>query len=575
MVVCVLVFSLFLVFSLVLYFVSLIFLFHNLGVYMEFEVLSFNSLSIELVVFLDWVSLMFSSFVFFISSMIMIYSSEYMGTEKNLSRFIYMMILFVLSMMVVIMSCNLVFILLGWDGLGLTSYLLVVYYQNVKSYNAGMLTVLSNRIGDVSILLAIVLMASMGSWSFVGVLEILSEKESFIFLSLLIILAAMTKSAQIPFSAWLPAAMAAPTPVSSLVHSSTLVTAGVYLLFRFSDLLSWEVKEVFLYFSLFTMFLAGLGANFEYDLKKIIALSTLSQLGMMMTVFYLGGSDLAFFHLLMHALFKALLFMCAGVIIHSVGGFQDIRLMGGLFQFFPITCMCFCVSILALCGLPFLSGFYSKDLIVEVFSMGISSLLIYCIFFLSIGLTVSYSMRLIFYVFLGRFNLLSMNKLGEGESSFMLGSMMFLCVLVIFKGSMLGWMGFPTPYFIVLPVFMKMMVLLLIFLGSVVGYSIFSSEIIWGSNSLKVYRMSMFLSGMWNLPVLCTSSLNLGVLGMGKLYSKNLDFGWTELYGSKGLFMCVKNLVYVFQAISRNHLKLYLLLVWGGFLVLVLFFILI
>lgn len=186
-------------------------------------------------------------------------------------------------------------------------------------------------------------------------------------LKLLLIISAITKRAQIPFSAWLPAAMAAPTPVSALVHSSTLVTAGVYLIIRFRAALEGSVAQrVLLIISCLTIFIAGLGANFEYDLKKIIALSTLSQLGVILRILSLGYRDLAFFHLLSHALFKALLFMCAGVVIHRVGGYQDIRFIGNLIKFMPLTISFMTISNLALCGFPFLAGFYSKDIILEV-----------------------------------------------------------------------------------------------------------------------------------------------------------------------------------------------------------------
>lgn len=161
--------------------------------------------------------------------------------------------------------------------------------------------------------------------------------------------------------------MAAPTPVSALVHSSTLVTAGVYLIIRFRGALEGsKVQRILLIVSCLTIFIAGLGANFEYDLKKIIALSTLSQLGVILSILSLGYVDLAFFHLLRHALFKALLFICAGVVIHRVGGYQDIRFIGNLVKFIPLTVSYITVSNLALCGFPFIAGFYSKDIILEV-----------------------------------------------------------------------------------------------------------------------------------------------------------------------------------------------------------------
>ena len=203
-----------------------------------------------------------------------------------------------------------------------------------------------------------------------------------------------------PFSAWLPAAIAAPTPISSLVHSSTLVTAGVYLLVRFFNLIR-ELGLVFFVFfiGIFTIFMAGLGANFEPDMKKIIALSTLSQLGLMIMVYGLGRPLLSFFHLLSHALFKSLLFMCAGFVIHRSLGNQDSRYVRGITYISPLLCIVFGIVNLSLCGFPFLAGFYSKDSILEIgfFFSNNFFLLFYII--LATGLTVSYSIRLVYISF--------------------------------------------------------------------------------------------------------------------------------------------------------------------------------
>ena len=201
-------------------------------------------------------------------------------------------------------------------------------------------------------------------------------------ISTLVILAAMTKSAQIPFSAWLPAAMAAPTPVSALVHSSTLVTAGVYLLIRFREVVNnIYAGKLLLLLSGLTIFMAGVGANYEYDLKKIIALSTLSQLGLIMMILSMGYATLAYFHLLAHALFKALLFLCAGAIIHGIGDIQDIRCIGRLVGQMPLTLSCLNVANFALCGLPFLAGFYSKDLILEVSTLSLVNIVSFFLLF--------------------------------------------------------------------------------------------------------------------------------------------------------------------------------------------------
>lgn len=203
-----------------------------------------------------------------------------------------------------------------------------------------------------------------------------------IIVGILVLLAAITKSAQIPFSSWLPAAIAAPTPVSALVHSSTLVTAGVYLLIRFNLLfINFYFRIFLLLIGRLTIFISGLGANFESDLKKTIALSTLSQLGLIISILSLGFFKLAFFHLLTHALFKALLFLCAGSFIHNLINFQDVRFSGSLLKVIPLTSFCFNISRLALRGIPFLAGFYSKDLILEIISINFINFFIFFIFF--------------------------------------------------------------------------------------------------------------------------------------------------------------------------------------------------
>ncbi|SPP90473.1 nad5-0, partial (mitochondrion) [Drosophila guanche] len=417
--------------SLSLFFFSLHFLLNNMVYFIEFELVSLNSTMIVMTFLFDWMSLLFMSFVLMISSLVIFYSKEYMSSDENINRFIMLVLMFVLSMMMLIISPNLISILLGWDGLGLVSYCLVIYFQNVKSYNAGMLTALSNRIGDVALLLAIAWMLNYGSWNYIFYLEVMKNDFEMMMIGSLVMLAAMTKSAQIPFSSWLPAAMAAPTPVSALVHSSTLVTAGVYLLIRFNILLSTSwLGQLLLLLSGLTMFMAGLGANFEFDLKKIIALSTLSQLGLMMSILSMGFYKLAMFHLLTHALFKALLFMCAGAIIHNMNNSQDIRLMGGLSIHMPLTSACFNVSNLALCGMPFLAGFYSKDMILEIVMISNINLFSFFLYFFSTGLTVSYSFRLVYYSMTGDLNCGSLNMLND-ESWIMLRGMLGLLFMSI------------------------------------------------------------------------------------------------------------------------------------------------
>jgi NADH-ubiquinone oxidoreductase chain 5 len=226
--------------------------------------------------------------------------------------------------------------------------------------------------------------------------------------------------------------------VSALVHSSTLVTAGVYLLIRFNFLFFDTLfRKFLLLISGLTIFIAGLGANFEFDLKKIIALSTLSQLGLIMRTLSLGLFKLAFFHLLTHALFKALLFICAGVVIHNMKNSQDIRDIGGLLFSIPFTISCLNVANLALCGLPFLAGFYSKDLILEIVLILNINLLSLFLFFFSTGLTVIYSFRLFYYRIIMNINYCAINLIID-TSLIIRKSMCGLLVFAIVGGSFLN-----------------------------------------------------------------------------------------------------------------------------------------
>nr|QJF72893.1 NADH dehydrogenase subunit 5 [Nephus voeltzkowi]QJF72919.1 NADH dehydrogenase subunit 5 [Nephus voeltzkowi] len=553
-----------------MFILSLMFLVFEMVYFLEMSLISINSSSIEMTILLDWMSLMFMSFVFFISSLVIYYSKSYMFGDLNINRFILLVVMFVLSMMFLIISPNLISILLGWDGLGLVSYCLVIYYQNVKSYNAGMLTALSNRIGDVMLLIAIAWMLNFGSWNFIFYIDLLKDDFLMKMVGLMVLIAALTKSAQIPFSSWLPAAMAAPTPVSALVHSSTLVTAGVYLLIRFSLLINNSFSSFLLILGLLTMFMSGLGANMEFDLKKIIALSTLSQLGLMMSILALGSSKLAFYHLLTHALFKALLFMCAGNIIHSMINFQDIRYMGSLLKMMPLTLVFFNVSNLSLCGLPFFSGFYSKDLVVEFLSFSYYNFFIYFIFYISIGLTVSYSFRLVYYSLLGTLNFLSLSSI-EDASKIMLYSMACLFFVVIFSGSMLNWLIFSTPYLLILPLFKKIITLLIIMMSLFIGLEISKFNLSMISFWLKNYLILKFFSSMWNLTFISTLGINFIFLKSSNKMVKFIDQGWLEYIASQNLYNYIKNKSVFMNYLFKNNIKLFMIFLISWVLILMYF----
>nr|UQJ75255.1 NADH dehydrogenase subunit 5 [Paraneotermes simplicicornis] len=545
-------------FGVILFLLSFYFVLGDSVYFIEWDIITLNSGSVVMTFLFDWMSLSFMGFVFFISSLVILYSDDYMYGDLNINRFILLVLMFVLSMMFLIVSPNMISILLGWDGLGLVSYCLVIYYQNVSSYNAGMLTVLSNRVGDVALLMVIAWMVNFGSWNYIYYLGASSDSFEMNIISLLVVLAAMTSSAQIPFSSWLPAAMAAPTPVSALVHSSTLVTAGVYLLIRFSPAFNDLLCTFLLLFSGLTMFMAGLGANFEYDLSSIIALSTLSQLGLMIGAVSVGLSGLAFFHLLTHALFKALLFMCAGVIIHTMSDSQDIRFMGNLSFQMPFTSVCLSVSSFALCGMPFLAGFYSSDLILEMVSFSYVNLVGFILFFASTGLTVCYSFRLFYYVFCGDFNLSSFYFISDDNSNMIYG-MMGLMVVAVFGGSMLGWIILYTPSMICLPFYLKLMALFVSVVGGWVGYELSKFNLGNSLFSLLFYKVSVFSGSMWFMPYFSTYGLSSSPLLLGYYSLSVSDSGWAERLGGQGFYLLLMYLGKVNQWWQYNSLKIFLM----------------
>nr|WHM51609.1 NADH dehydrogenase subunit 5 [Termitinae sp.] len=538
-------------------FCGVYFIMSDLVYFIDWNVITLNGSSVVMTFLFDWMSLLFMGFVFIISSLVILYSDDYMFGDLNIVRFIFLVLMFVVSMMFLIISPNLISILLGWDGLGLVSYLLVIYYQNVRSYGAGMLTVLSNRIGDVALLMAIAWMINFGSWSFVYYLDFMFSSVEMELISFLIVLAAMTSSAQIPFSSWLPAAMAAPTPVSALVHSSTLVTAGVYLLIRFSPSFSYWLNVILLLVSGMTMFMAGLGANFEFDLSSIIALSTLSQLGLMIMTISVGLSGLAFFHLLTHALFKALLFMCAGGVIHSMGDSQDIRFMGSLSIYMPFTSSSLMVSNFALCGMPFLAGFYSSDFILEMFSMSYLNVFGFFLLFVSTGLTVCYSFRLFYFVMCGDFNFVSSHSMSDTSYNMILG-MIGLLVMSIFGGGSLMWLICPTPSVICLPYYLSFLTLFVLFVGGWLGYEAAGLSFSDGLLSVKMYGTSSFSGSMWFMPFFSTYGVSFRPLEVGYKATSVFDSGWMEYFGGQGLYWVLFNLGKVNQWFQYNSLKMFL-----------------
>nr|YP_011014100.1 NADH dehydrogenase subunit 5 [Unio vicarius]WQA10181.1 NADH dehydrogenase subunit 5 [Unio vicarius] len=518
----------------------------------EWQILSMCSVDWSLPIIFDYISIIFSCFVCLISGSVSLFSVSYMEGEVFMRRFMLLIMAFVSSMNLLIFIPSLITILLGWDGLGIVSFALVIYYQNKKSLAAGMLTVLANRIGDALLILSICFLINWGEWC-IGY----GMTGSFgLLVCFLVVVGAMTKSAQIPFSAWLPAAMAAPTPVSALVHSSTLVTAGVYLVIRFYSTLV-EMHEVLWFLSkmgALTLLMAGLSACFEVDLKKIIALSTLSQLGLMMFTVGVGFPVIAVFHLFTHALFKALLFLCAGSIIHSTMDTQDGRILGGLNYLLPFSSSCLMLSSVALCGMPFLSGFYSKDLILEGVFSSFSGSLEVIVMLMGAGLSLVYSLRILLIGVFGQ-NFSSSLFTYSAESGYIVCSIIVLSIGAIAGGWFLQSVWVDVNGFSLVGIFGKVVIGIVTFFGLLYSFINFSLV---GIFKKKFFgKLGRFLSSMWFMNLVSGSFLAGIGLKLGGLMHLHLDLGWMEVLGGQGMFKALSNGVNISYYMQSSGLLVY------------------
>nr|YP_010350404.1 NADH dehydrogenase subunit 5 [Ixodes myrmecobii]UOK09885.1 NADH dehydrogenase subunit 5 [Ixodes myrmecobii] len=539
-------FFLLMVSFLVMYLFLMVIFFNKIFI-IEYILYSLMNMEMKVYFLIDWMSMLFLFVVLFVSSMVIIYSDSYMLMDIKKNFFCLMVLLFVLSMVLLILCPNLIMIILGWDGLGLVSYLLVIYYQSKDSYNSGMITVMSNRVGDVAILLALVFLMNFGCY------DMIMYNKMYLFCGVLIIIAGMTKSAQIPFSSWLPAAMAAPTPVSSLVHSSTLVTAGIYLLIRFNFLFNIGLfSEILFFFSSLTLFMAGVGANLEMDFKKIIAFSTLSQLGLIMMILSLGKVEFAFFHLLMHALFKSMLFLCAGLVIHNMSGIQDLRYLGNFFSYSPMICGCMGLASMSLFGFPFMGGFYSKDLILEYVYMSKENMVYLLLLILSTGLTVMYCMRMMYYVVWK--GILTNLYYSVDLNSKMIFPIYSLSLSVILLGNLLSWLMFSYEELIVLSNFSKLMNLFLIFFMMVFFFILYINKI----KGFSLGKIYFFLSSMWFMSFL-TSYIFLFFYKKMSKYSE-YDWMWLEELGPSLIFKSMMKGSMMSQWFQNNYLNSILLI---------------
>lgn len=374
-----------------------------------FEWFRVNGMQVNFSFQIDQLSLMMIMIITGIGSLIHLYSIGYMSHDKGFYKFFAYLNLFIFSMLLLVMGSNYLILFIGWEGVGLCSYLLIGFWYTNKEYGAAARKAfIMNRIGDLGMIIGILMIAyQTNAVDFLSVAQNSSKFELdspvIIFITASLFIGAMGKSAQIPLFTWLPDAMAGPTPVSALIHAATMVTAGIYLVVRSNFLFSLAptTMDLILFIGLLTAFVAAFIGLRQNDIKKVLAYSTVSQLGFMFVALGVGAYTTAMFHLMTHAFFKALLFLGSGSVIHAMSGEQDMRFMGGLKKKIPITHITFLIGTLAISGFPFLSGMISKDeILTNVYG---KNPILWVILFVVATLTAIYMFRAYYLTFHGEF----------------------------------------------------------------------------------------------------------------------------------------------------------------------------
>ena len=406
-----------------------------------FQWIAFGDKEITFGLWIDALTLIMMMVVTGVGFLIHLYSIGYMHDDEGFTRFFSYLNLFIFFMLLLVMGSNYLMMFIGWEGVGLCSYLLIGFWFKNDAYNdAAQKAFVMNRIGDLGFLLGMFfILFNFGTLDIQSVRELapglVSNSPLLIAITLLLFVGAIGKSAQIPLYTWLPDAMAGPTPVSALIHAATMVTAGIYMIVRSNVLfaLAPTSLQVILWVGVATSVFAAVIGLKQNDIKKVLAYSTVSQLGLMFAALGLGAFSSGIFHLVTHAFFKALLFLGAGSVIHALHGEQDIRNMGGLKKYIPVTYITFLLAALAISGFPLLSGFFSKD---EILSHAFQQYkLIWTILFVSSLLTAFYMFRLVYLTFFNDFRGTEETQRHIHESPWtMTFPLIVLCVLSVLGG---------------------------------------------------------------------------------------------------------------------------------------------
>ena len=418
-----------------------------------FDWIKFSNFSVKFGFLLDQLSLLWLLFVTGIGSLIHMYSISYMHDDENLHKFFAYLNLFIFFMITLVMGSNLLIMFIGWEGVGLCSYLLIGFWHKNQDYNdAAKKAFIMNRIGDLGLLVGIIIIASLfNTADFIGIHERILEGTNPATLfwvgiaAFALFIGATGKSAQIPLYTWLPDAMAGPTPVSALIHAATMVTAGIFMITRLNFLfdLAPEVQSIIAIIGAITALVAATIGLLQNDIKKVLAYSTVSQLGLMFLALGLGAYQVAVFHVITHAFFKACLFLGSGSVIHALHGEQDMRKMGGLKKVMPITFITMLISSLAISGIFPFAGFWSKDeILMTAFH---ENLPLWIIGSLASIMTAFYMFRLMYLTFFKEFRGTEHQKSHLHESpSLITIPLIVLAILATFG----GLINFPGSYWL-------------------------------------------------------------------------------------------------------------------------------